>query len=397
MNQNQTAVIRESAEAMRAQLTEWYHDLHRIPEMAHHEIKTNQYIRAALDKMEISYLAPKDNITIAVVHADVPGDVIGMRFDTDALMVTEQTGLPFASEHPGIMHACGHDAHTAMLLGTAKALKAMEENLQCRVLLVFQACEEGTLSGAREMVEDGLMEEIDTIIGVHIENWLEAGTVGAGEGACMAASHPVHIEFFGKTAHATLPQSGINALAMAVQTYNGIQNFLATQMDPFAKYVCCVGQLTAGSTDNVIPDYAEMKISLRTYDTAVERKIVDGIRAVAENAAAAQGGTLKFHDEAKALPVVNHPAVRAAVLAAAEKVVGKDNIAPMPIKMSSEDFSFYVDKKPGCFIRLGTRNESKGCVTLPHNNDFLLDEDALPIGSQVCVQFVLDHMGGMAL
>ena len=213
----------------------------------------------------------------------------------------------------------------------------------------------------------------------------------------MAASHPIHIEFFGKTAHASLPQSGANALAMAVNTYTGIQTMLATRIDPFAKYICCVGQLTAGHTDNVIPDYAQMKISLRSYDTALESFIVENIRAIAENAAKVQGGTVKFHHETKALPVINHPVVRQAVLESAAKVVGERNIAPMPIKMSSEDFSFFVDKKPGAFIRLGTRNAAKGCVTLPHNNDFLLDEDALPIGSQVCVQFVLDHMGGMAL
>ena len=374
------------------------HELHEYPELEFDLPRTLSVVRRELEALGIPYTEKYGRSSIVgYLNPASKAFTIGIRADMDALPLTEKTDLPYASKNPGIMHACGHDAHTAMLLGTAKALKAMEEKLQCRVLLVFQACEEGTLSGAREMVADGLMDEIDTIIGVHIENWLETGTVGAGEGACMAASHPIHIEFFGKTAHATLPQSGINALSMAVQTYNGIQNFLATQIDPFAKYVCCVGQLTSGSTDNVIPDYAEMKISLRTYDTALESKIGSGIRAIAENSAAAQGGTVKFHDETKALPVINHPAVRAAVLSAAEKVVGKENIAPMPIKLSSEDFSFYVDKKPGCFIRLGTRNESKGCVTLPHNNDFLLDEDALEIGSRVCVQFVLDNMGGMEL
>lgn len=374
------------------------HELHEYPELEFDLPRTLSVVRRELEALGIPYTEKYGRSSIVgFLNPGCEGFTVGIRADMDALPLTEKTDLPFASKTPGIMHACGHDAHTAMLLGTAKALKAMEGSLKCRVLLVFQACEEGALSGAREMVKDGLMDEIDVIIGVHIENWLESGTVGAGEGACMAASHPMRIEFFGKTAHATLPHSGINALAMAVNTYNGIQNFLATQIDPFAKYVCCVGQLTAGKTDNVIPDYAEMKISLRTYDTALEAKIAGGIKRIAENAAEAQGGTMKFYEEAKALPVVNHPAVREAVLASAAKVVGAENIVPMPIKMSSEDFSFYVDKKPGCFIRLGTRNESKGCVTLPHNNDFLLDEDALDLGSRVCVQFVLDNMEGMKL
>ena len=374
------------------------HEIHEYPELEFDLPRTLAVVRRELEALGIPYTEQYGRSSIVgYLNPDCKAFTIGIRADMDALPLTEKTDLPYASKIPGAMHACGHDAHTAMLLGTAKALKALEKELKCRVLLIFQACEEGSLSGAREMVEDGLMEEIDTIIGMHIENWLEAGTVGVGEGACMAASHPLHIEFFGKTAHASLPQSGANALAMAVNTYTGIQTMLATRIDPFAKYICCVGQLTAGQTDNVIPDYAQMKISLRTYDTALESFIVENICAIAENAAKVQGGTVKIHHEAKALPVINHPVVRQAVLESAAKVVGESNIAHMPIKMSSEDFSFFVDKKPGAFIRLGTRNAAKGCVTLPHNNDFLLDEDALPIGSQVCVQFVLDHMEGMAL
>ena len=374
------------------------HEIHEYPELEFDLPRTLAVVRRELDALGIPYTEQYGRSSIVgFLNPDCKGFTIGIRADMDALPLTEKTDLPYASKIPGAMHACGHDAHTAMLLGTAKALKAMEEKLTCRVMLVFQACEEGSDSGAREMVKDGLMDEIDLIIGMHIENWLEAGTVGVGEGACMAASHPIHIEFFGKTAHASLPQSGANALAMAVNTYTGIQTMLATRIDPFAKYICCVGQLTAGHTDNVIPDYAQMKISLRSYDVALESFIVENIRTIAENAASVQGGTVKFHHETKALPVINHPVVRQAVLESAAKVVGEGNIAPMPIKMSSEDFSFFVDKKPGAFIRLGTRNAAKGCVTLPHNNDFLLDEDALPIGSQVCVQFVLDHMGGMAL
>ena len=213
----------------------------------------------------------------------------------------------------------------------------------------------------------------------------------------MAASHPVHIEFFGKSAHASLPQSGVDALSMAVETYNGILNMKATQMNPFEQYICSVGMLSAGSTDNVIPDYAQMKISLRTYDTVVEKFIVDNMRALAENAAARRGGTVAFHEDTKALPLLNDPALSRLVLQSAAKVVGEDKIVTMPKKLSSEDFSFYAAKKPSAFLRLGTRNAEKGCTTLPHNNDFMLDEDALPNGSRTFVQFVLDNMKGVSL
>lgn len=374
------------------------HELHRFPELAFDLPKTLALVRRELDALGIPYTEQYGDSSItAFINPDCKGFSIALRADMDALPLTEKTGLPFASEHPGKMHACGHDAHTAMLLGTAKALKAVEKDLRCRVVLLFQACEEGELSGARRMVEDGVTELFDVVVGMHVENWLEHGTVGICPGVSMAASHPLHIEFFGKTAHATLPQSGVNALAMAVETYEGINRFLATRMNPFDRYVCCVGMLEGGKTDNVIPDYAQMKISLRTYDKKVEKFIVDNVRTVAENAAAARGGTIAFHEQTKALPLVNHPAVTRRVLDSAAEVLGADKIAEMPVKLSSEDFSMYSDKRPGAFLRLGTRNEDKGCTTLPHNNDFMLDEASLVLGSRVCVRFVLDNMDGFDL
>ena len=373
-------------------------ELHMYPELEFELPKTLALIRRELETMDIPYTEEygKSSI-IAFLNPECTGFSIALRADTDALPLTEKTGLPYASKHPGIMHACGHDAHTAMLLGTAKALKSVEKELTCKVVLVFQACEEGELSGAKLLVRDGITDIADVFVGMHIENWLETGTVGICPGVSMAASHPLHIEFFGKAAHASLPQSGVDALAMAVETYNGIMNMKATQMNPFEQYICSVGMLSAGSTDNVIPDYAQIKVSLRTYDTNVEKFIVDNIRTLAENAAERRGGTVAFHEDTKALPLVNHEQVSERVLTSAAKIVGPDNIVTMPKKLSSEDFSFYAAKKPSAFLRLGTRNEAKGYTTLPHNNDFMLDEDALETGSRVFVQFVLDNMGGFEL
>ena len=372
-------------------------ELHMYPELAFDLPKTTALIRRELEAMDIPYTEQYGKSSIVgFINPDCKGFSIALRADTDALPLTEKTDLPYASRHPGMMHACGHDAHTAMLLGTAKALKSVEDKLACRVVLLFQACEEGELSGAKLMVEDGVAELADVFLGMHIENWLDAGTVGICPGVSMAASHPLYIEFFGKAAHASLPQSGVDALAMAVETYNGIVNMKATQMNPFEQYICSVGMLSAGSTDNVIPEYAQLKVSLRTYDTAVEKFIVDNIRTLAENAATRRGGTIAFHEDTKALPLVNHPEVSRQVLASAAKVVGEDHVVTMPKKLSSEDFSFYAAKKPSAFLRLGTRNEAKGCTTLPHNNDFMLDEDALELGSKVCVQFVLDNMNGIS-
>ena len=348
-------------------------ELHMYPELEFDLPKTLALIRRELEALDIPYTEQYGKSSIvAYLNPEHKGFAIALRADTDALPLTEKTDLPYASKHPGMMHACGHDAHTAMLLGTAKALKAVEKELTCKVVLVFQACEEGELSGAKLLVADGITEQADVFLGMHIE-------------------------FFGKAAHASLPQSGVDTLAMAVETYNGIMNMKATQMNPFEQYICSVGMLSAGSTDNVIPEYAQIKVSLRTYDTKTESFIVDNIRTLAENAAKRRGGSIVFHEDTKALPLVNDPILSEKVLSSAAKIVGQQNIVSMPKKLSSEDFSFYAAKKPSAFLRLGTRNPEKGCVTLPHNNDFLLDEDALETGSRICVQFVLDNMGGIAL
>lgn len=371
-------------------------EIHMYPELGFDLPNTIALVKRELDNMGISYTEKYGRSSIvASINGDYEGFTIGIRADMDALPITETNDIPFKSKIEGRMHACGHDAHTAMLLGTAKALKSVEKELACRVKLLFQPCEEGEDSGAKYMVKDGVMDDIDIIIGLHVENWLESCQIGVCPGVSMAASRPVTIEFFGKTAHATLPQSGHDALAMAVKTYNDIQLMLTREIDPFARYVCSVGALHAGTAHNIISDHALMQISVRTFDTSLDEYIYNKISKISQQAAEAFGGTVKIESELKAYPIINDPVISRKVMDSAAKVAGKDKIVEMPIKMSSEDFSFYLTKKPGVFFRVGTRNQEKGCTTLPHNNDFMIDEEALSLGSKVCVQFVIDNMFGI--
>ena len=371
-------------------------ELHEYPEVGFDLPKTIAVVKRELDKLGIEYTEEYGKSSVvATINPDKKDFTIGIRADMDALPIQEKTHLPFKSKIDGHMHACGHDAHTAMLLGTAKALKAMEDKISCRVKLLFQPSEEGQQSGAELMVADGVMDDIDVIIGQHIENWLDVGTVGVCKGASMASSRTVKIQFFGKTAHATLPHSGIDALAAAVKTYNDIQFMLTREMNPFDRYVCSVGKLSAGTTQNVIADYAEMLISVRAYKNEVDEHIAKRIDQIAKNAADELGAKVEIESDLKCFVVYNNPYISELLLSSAGKIVGADNIAEMPVKMSSEDFSQYLTKKPGVFMRLGTRNEKKGCTTLPHNNDFLIDEDTFVYGSDTCVQFVLDNMNGL--
>lgn len=372
------------------------HELHEYPEVGFDLPRTLALVRRELEKIGIAYSEEYgESSIVATVNPEKKNFTIGIRADMDALPIQEKTSLAFRSKIDGQMHACGHDAHTAMLLGTAKALHGMREKIDCRVKLLFQPSEEGIRSGAEEMVYHGVMDDIDVIIGLHVENWLESGMIGVCAGASMASSRNIRLEFFGRTAHATLPQTGHDALAAAVSAYNGIQTMLTRTINPFEKYVCSVGKLSAGTTQNVIADYAEMLITVRAFDMELDRHIDTAIQSIAESSAVAFGCTAKSESTLKAFVLYNDPHVSDLVIRSAEKVLGKEKIAKMPQKLSSEDFSQYLTRKPGVFVRLGTRNAEKGCTTLPHNNDFMIDEDALPVGTDVCVQFVLDHMNGI--
>lgn len=370
------------------------HEIHEYPEIGFDLTKTIALVKRELDKLGIEYTEKYgESSVVAIINPKNTHFTIGIRADMDALLIEEKTDLPFKSKTKGQMHACGHDAHTAMLLGTAKALKEMEDKISCRVMLVFQPSEEGIRSGAQELVKGGLMDEIDVIIGLHVENWLQSGKIGVCFGSSMASSRTFRVDFKGRTAHATLPQTGADALAAAVRTYNNIQYMLSREIDPFSNYICSIGKLSGGTSQNIVADHAYMLGTIRTFSMELDDFIIKRIEEIAKNTASETGVEAILETSLKAFVVYNNPYISQLVLDSAKKVA--PGIIEMPEKLSSEDFSHYLTKKPGVFFRLGTRNEEKGCITLPHNNDFMIDEDAFPIGTDTCVQFVLDNMNGV--
>ena len=372
------------------------HKIHEYPEIGFELPRTIALVKRELEGLGIEHTeAYGESSVVGIINPHKKDFTIGIRADMDALLIEEKTDLPFKSKIKGQMHACGHDAHTAMLLGTAKALKEMEDTLACRVMLVFQPSEEGIRSGAEELVKGGLMDEIDVIIGLHMENWLPSGTIGVHPGVSMASSRNFRVDFYGATAHASLPQSGKDALACAVRTYNSIQQVISREVNPFEKFICSIGQLSGGTSQNIIADHAYLVGTIRTFNMELDNFLVKRITEIAQNEAAMIGAEACVNTSLQAYVLYNNPYISELVLKSAAKTVGAENIVDMPEKLSSEDFSHYLTKKPGVFIRLGTRNEDKGCVTLPHNNDFLIDEDAFVTGSDACVQFVLDNMNGI--
>ena len=371
-------------------------ELHEYPEIGFDLPRTISVVKRELAEMGIPYTEKfAESSVVATINPEKSHFTIGIRADMDALLIQEKNDVPYRSKTEGKMHACGHDAHTAMLLGTAKALNERKDKIACRVMLVFQPSEEGFRSGAEALVSGGLMDEIDIILGLHVENWLESGKVGVCKGSSMASSRSFRLDFHGATAHATLPHTGKDALAAAVRTYNNIQYMLSREIDPFAKYVCSIGKMEGGTSQNVVADHAYMLGTIRTFDMALDEFLIHRITAIAKNASEETGVKAELSTNLKACVVYNNPHLSDLLIASARKALGEEGIAEMREKLSSEDFSMYLTKKPGVFFRVGTRNEKKGIVTLPHNNDFMIDEDALQNGSLTCVQFVLDYMNGV--
>ncbi len=370
-------------------------ELHMYPELRYDNPITLSIIRRELDKMGIEYTEKYGKSSIvATINPDKNGFTIGIRADTDAILVQETNDVPYKSTIEGRMHACGHDTHMAMLLGAAKTLTSMKDQIACRIKLLFQCGEEGPDTGARHMVADGIMDDIDVVIAQHVSPDLQTGTIGLCPGPNLAACHPFMLKFHGAAAHITLPQAGKDALAMAVKTYNGIQQMLATEIDPFANYICGIGALRAGQSFGIVADYAEIEGVLTTYDLDLDAYMMKRMEQMGKNAAEEVGGSFESDHEITCLIVDNDINVSDLVIDSARKIVGDNNVITLDPSLACEDFSFFLSKKPGALYWLGVRNEEKGAVSALHTSNFQVDEDALKIGSSIFVQFVLDNMKG---
>ena len=371
------------------------HELHRIPELGFDLPRTVAVVKRELDQIGIDYTEKygKGSI-VAELNPEKKDFTIAIRADMDALAITEQSGVEYTSEIEGRMHACGHDAHTAILVGTAKALFEMKDEIACRVRFIFQPSEECPVSGAKMMIDNGVMDGVNVIICLHVCE-CNSGEIGVCVGAHQAASRPFKLEFFGESTHAATPQNGKDALAAAVRAYTSIKLMTATELNPMEKYVCSIGKLIGGTAQNIITDYAEMVGTIRTFNRETDSYIIGRIESIAKSIEAEMGVKYKLTTHLKSGVVYNDPRIAALVSAAIEKVVGKEKSVVAGMRLGAEDFAFYGEKAPATLFRLGIYNEAKGCTARAHNSDFKVDDDVLHLGAETFVQFVLDNMHGI--
>ncbi len=364
-------------------------EIHRHPELGFDLDNTVSIVERELDAIGIPYTEEygKGSV-VGFLNWDGSGKVLAIRADMDALPVEEKTGLPYSSEIPGRMHACGHDSHTGVLLAVARVLKRMEKELPCRVKLLFQPSEECEISGAKMMMENGAVDDTDLVICTHCDNAQPVGTIGWCAGDYMAACDPISMTFFGKTAHATLPEFGIDAIAMAGDAVSEMKK-IAKEEANGRFYVFSVGYFHGGTAHNVIADRCDLKISHRYYNAEMRDRIRTKCMACCERIAKEYGGRVEINWEMSAPALHNDEAATQKFVQSMEKVL-PEKLMHLEPRRSTEDFSWFTQKKTGFIFRFGTGNDALGCNTRAHCNDFRLDEDGILNAIIAFTQFVLD-------
>jgi amidohydrolase len=315
-----------------------------------------------------------------------PGPVLAIRADMDALAITEETGLPFASANRGVMHACGHDGHTATLLGAARQLVAMRDALRGEVRFFFQHAEEIYPGGAEEMVQRGVMDGVDRVIGAHLWASLETGKVGVVEGAAMAAPDTFWITVRGKGGHAALPQQTVDPIAVGAQVVTNLQQVVSRGVDPLDSVVLSITQFHAGTAHNVIPESAELTGTVRTFDAELRTRIPQVMERIIKGVTEAHGADYEFVYERGYRPVINDATVTRELAEVVEAACGPDVLVTLRPTMGGEDFSAFLQKAPGSFFFIGARNEERGIVHPHHHPRFDIDERALETGVRIFVE-----------
>jgi len=364
-------------------------DLHRIPEPAYTEEKTSVYVAEYLRKedLEVQTGIAQTGV-VALMKRAGPGRTLMIRADMDALPISEETGLPFASTHGGAMHACGHDAHMAMVLGAATILNKVKDTLNGNIKFLFQPAEEGP-GGAKAMIEAGVMKNprVDHSIGCHVWPAVPEGTIGVKAGALMAAMDRFDIRIVGKGGHGAMPHLCVDALEVGSQVVNALQRIASRQMDPLNPTVVTIGSFHAGTSFNVIPGEAELSGTTRTFERAIWNSWPERIEKIVRGVCQSMGADYELKYAQGYPPLFNDESMAEVVRRCAGEVVGEDQVIEPEPTMGGEDMAFYLEKSKGCFFFLGVGRE--GCAPL-HNSKFDLNDEVLSIGVETYCRVALE-------
>ena len=372
--------------AVRDDVVAWRRHLHAHPELGFQEHETARYVAQVLQEiggLEITH--PTATSVLARLRSTRPGRTIALRADMDALPVAEETRLPFASQVPGVMHACVHDGHTAILLGAARLLSARREDLGGEVRFIFQHSEELAPGGAQELVAAGVMDGVEMVAGEHLRSLLEVGQVALSSGPVQAAADEFRITIRGEGGHAAYPQLAVDSIAIGAEVVSALQHVVSRQTDPFDTLVLSVTMFHAGTAENVIPPVAEMVGTVRAFREELRRQTEGRMDKIIRGITQGHGAEYSFQYQYGYQPVVNDERVTGIVREALTRSLGEGSVIPATPTMGAEDFSAYQKMAPGVFFYVGAGNRAKGLTRQHHHGLFAIDEDCLGIGVQAMV------------
>jgi amidohydrolase len=386
--------VLSKAEQLKQKLVELRRDFHEHPELGLQEINTAKKVEGVLKGlgMETKMLVNGTGVR-GFLGGSKPGKTIALRADMDALPIQEETDLPYQSQNKGVMHACGHDAHTAMLLGAATILSEMRKEFKGNVVFIFQPAEE-IGAGAKAMVEEGVLEEVDRIFGLHVYSILPFGTLGYRPGPLMAAGDFFDVKITGKGGHGGLPHLTVDPIVIAANVINALQTLVSREVDPVESAVMSICKMSSGEAYNVIPETATFGGTIRSHKPELREVLPRRIKEILEGVVSAMRGSYEFNLMSKFPATINDEEMTAFVVNVAKEILGEDKISVLKPLMGSEDFSFYLQKIPGTFVFLGVENKEKGIIFPQHHPKFDIDEDILPIGTTLHVSVALEYLKG---
>jgi amidohydrolase len=392
-----TTTLESVADALRDQVVAWRRHLHRHPELSFHEHETARFVAETLEGfggLELS--RPTPTSVVARLRTGRPGPTLAFRADMDALPIHEENSHEFVSTVPGVMHACGHDGHTAVLLGVARILTQRSAELSGELRFIFQHAEELLPGGAQAMVDAGVMDGVNLIVGQHVWSTLEHGQIGVKDGPMMAAPDTFYVTVRGKGGHAAKPNETVDPIPVAAQIVMAFQTIVSRTVDPIEPAVLSVTQFHAGTTHNVIPEEAKLVGTVRTFDRELRARIPKDMERIVKGVTEAHGAEYEFAWQEGYRPVINDPNVTARVAAVARRLFGESRVVTLPPNMGGEDFSAFLEKAPGTFFYTGGGNAARGIVHPHHHPKFDIDETSLDLSLRLFVGVALDVLGPSA-
>lgn len=370
--------------------------LHAHPELSFQEHKTVAFVAAKLDELGIAYKPMANTGLVALITGDKPSDqVVALRADMDALPIQEANEVAYKSTQAGVMHACGHDAHTASLLGTATILQKLKAEFGGTIKLIFQPAEELLPGGANQMIKEGVLENPtpQAVLGQHVMPFIETGKVGFRSGKYMASTDELYVTVKGKGGHAAQPQQNIDPVMITAQILVSLQQIVSRTANPNIPSVLSFGKVQANGATNVIPNEVKLEGTFRTMDEAWRAEAHIRMKKMAEGIAESMGGSCEFEIK-KGYPfLVNEEKLTAQAKQYAQDYLGKENVLDLDIWMAAEDFAYYSQVADACFYRLGTRNEAKGITSSVHTPTFDIDENAFAISTGLMAYIALKRLG----